>query len=820
MVILSSRLRFILFALLFFNTSIVNATAPVLLTFDTEKANDEKYLKQLDIKVPATYFFLGKFIEQHSDFVTEISKNNTVGAHGYSHKNLTELSTSELHQELMLTKVLLENATGKAPKWFRAPFLAYNEEVLNQLKALGFLYDSSEQEPWAKQYTLLEMPVSGEAGTDDLVSDYDVFVRDKLSDEQALDWYKQQYLIRAETGRPMVFLLHPSIIIEHKEVLWQFIDFVQSQGGSFISSEQWIEKVFSKTAKRVGVWVDLSVGEHKVDQLVADIKRIGVTDVFLMAKDHDGHTYFKTSTEEKADDIFGDLHQAIQQAGIKVHAWLPALLNPAVAQLHPEWAMMQDNGARSINWLSPFNPEVKFLLTETVKDLLKNYELDGIHLDYIRYPDQGHGYSDASINGFVSLHKEKKIDKTKLLSAHYSDWVGWREQGISQLVKSVKETINQFSNSQIELSAALIAEAAISADTQAKYGQNYRALAKPLDLVIPMAYFKGERRTVEWISKVITSAHYRIGDTKLLMGLAAYQQPKEWKITNKEFENSIKIAEKGTDGLVFYNYLNLFGRGSDSSWDMNADNVQFLAEHFSVNKALADKPFIASVIEENFDVLQRKDTQLLLIGLLFVFLILIFVVYLIRKKGLHGQDFSLTSHSSDDLNLATVNFSEIEEKIDSGRNIKANTFVEISTILKQIGPQRISRFRQVYLLETLIETSKSVNDVIKVITSHGDTYSSLRRIEEAGLLGYLEIDNDSQVSITDLGLKLIKQGTEDGYSKGLIDFLDSRLSENIVISCSRCDAKTLGHWFWMSFECSGCHHKSAVAKAPNIFVKK
>ena len=819
MVILSHRINILFICLFVFKLSIANAGSPVLLTFDTEKSNDEAYLKELNIQVPATYFFLGKFIEQHSDFVTEISKNNTVGSHAYSHANLKDLSPTELHQELMLTKVLLEKATGKPPKWFRAPFLEYNQEVLTQLKKLGFLYDSSEQERWTNQSTLLEMPVSGVDGNNNLISDYDVLVRDKLSDEEALNWYKQQYLEKSKTGRPMVFLLHPSIIVEHKEVLWQFIDFVKNQGGSFITSDQWVERFNTKTAKRIGVWIDLSIGEHKIEQLIADIKGIGVTDAFLMAKDHEGHAYFDESVSHEVD-TFGDIQKALHQAGIKVHAWLPVLLNPAVAQLHPEWAMVADNTSISTEWLSPFNPEVKFLINKTIETLLTKYELDGIHLDYIRYPGLGFDYSESAVDSFIAEQTGTKIEKADLLSKHYMAWVNWRSHGITQLVKSIDGTIDLFSNQKIELSAALIANAAIEYRSQEKFGQNYSDLAHYLDLVIPMAYFKGERRPVEWISQVISSARYKIGNTQLLVGLAAYQQPNEWKITNKEFASTVKLAEKGSEGIVFYNYLNLFGHGKDQSWDMNSETIQFLSDHLLDIKKSEQQKQEVSLPEENPSFLGSKHNRLLLIGLVLLLLLSVFVIYYIRKKGLHGQDFSVSNYKIEDLNLSTVDFVSIEEKVQSGRNINSAVFTEISTILKEIGPQRISRFRQVYLLEILLEKSQPIHEVLQNISSNTDRYTCLRRIEEAGLLGYLEIDNDSQVSITELGRKLINQGKADGYSRGVIDFLDNRLSENIVISCSRCDAKTLGHWFWKKFECSGCHHKTDVAKSPNIFIRK
>jgi uncharacterized lipoprotein YddW (UPF0748 family) len=51
------------------------------------------------------------------------------------------------------------------------------------------------------------------------------------------------------------------------------------------------------------------------------------------------------------------------------------------------------------NFLSPSNPEVNPYLLAVIKDLLA-YDIDGIHLDYIRYPGTAFDYSDAGRTAF------------------------------------------------------------------------------------------------------------------------------------------------------------------------------------------------------------------------------------------------------------------------------------------------------------------------------------------------------------------------------------------------------------------------------------
>lgn len=208
------------------------AAPPLLLSLDVERDDDVQALETLAIKEPATYFVTGEFAQKFPKTIKALSLSGTVGSHSHSHPNLTKLTLEEVRQDLRTSSQAIAAATGHAPVWFRAPYLEINEQVLTIARELGFLHDSSEPERWVQQQILSEFPISINYTGRVLLSDYDFFSAYGLDDMMTLDMLKENYLSRFETGRPFVFLLHPSIIVEHKEVLHQFITFVKEQGGS------------------------------------------------------------------------------------------------------------------------------------------------------------------------------------------------------------------------------------------------------------------------------------------------------------------------------------------------------------------------------------------------------------------------------------------------------------------------------------------------------------------------------------------------------------------------------------------------------------
>jgi uncharacterized lipoprotein YddW (UPF0748 family) len=129
---------------------------------------------------------------------------------------------------------------------------------------------------------------------------------------------------------------------------------------------------------------------------------------------------FGGNTQLGRDPGWDPLRVALDAAharGLQLHAWINAFTgwqratpppesDPRHAFLqHPEWAMVHQNGtpmpySTDYRWLTPGHPGVRHRLAAVAADIARSYAVDGVHLDYIRYPDRNHSYDSASLAGY------------------------------------------------------------------------------------------------------------------------------------------------------------------------------------------------------------------------------------------------------------------------------------------------------------------------------------------------------------------------------------------------------------------------------------
>ncbi len=94
--------------------------------------------------VSSTFFVLGEVGEAFPEIVEEIhGLGHEIASHGYMHKDLTKVPLDELEKMEKRNRSLLAKVSGDTPKGFRAPNFMINTKVLDSLKRMGYLYDSS-----------------------------------------------------------------------------------------------------------------------------------------------------------------------------------------------------------------------------------------------------------------------------------------------------------------------------------------------------------------------------------------------------------------------------------------------------------------------------------------------------------------------------------------------------------------------------------------------------------------------------------------------------------------------------------------------------
>ena len=115
----------------------------IYLTFDAgyENGNVEKIVNVLrENQVTGAFFILKHFAEKNPELCKTMRKDgNLICNHSASHPNFTTLSPEEIEKEIRGMEDVYTQVTGdKLDPFFRPPEGAYNEDVLEQVSALGY----------------------------------------------------------------------------------------------------------------------------------------------------------------------------------------------------------------------------------------------------------------------------------------------------------------------------------------------------------------------------------------------------------------------------------------------------------------------------------------------------------------------------------------------------------------------------------------------------------------------------------------------------------------------------------------------------------
>ncbi|KAA3609885.1 MAG: T9SS C-terminal target domain-containing protein [Calditrichaeota bacterium] len=163
----------------------------------------------------------------------------------------------------------------------------------------------------------------------------------------------------------------------------------------------------------------------RINKVLDNVKKANMNAVLWQVR-QGGSAYYNSSYEPvgsyypNVDPATYDIFEyAIEQAharGLEIHAWFNVFsashTDPGTpAAEHPEWVCRDQNGnaMTSSRALSPGLKAVRDYTTDVAMEIVNNYDIDGLHLDYIRWNEYSSTLS-SSVFGKQS-EKEKLLDK-------------------------------------------------------------------------------------------------------------------------------------------------------------------------------------------------------------------------------------------------------------------------------------------------------------------------------------------------------------------------------------------------------------------------
>ncbi|MEL6342775.1 MAG: family 10 glycosylhydrolase [Myxococcota bacterium] len=322
-----------------------------------------------------------------------------------------------------------------------------------------------------------------------------------------------------------------------------------------------------------GVWVTRWSyrSPEDVDQIFADLHEAGFTHVLFQVRGQ-FDAYYHSQLEPWAAGLTGQLGrdpgwdplqvavEAAEDNALELHAWVnvftlwpsqtvPRSVGvPHPLQVHPDWKI-RDRSGRSrhprhhYQFASPGHPEVQAHLVEVVADIAGRYDIDGIHLDYIRYPGRDFGYDDASVQA----------------AGEVADFDAWRRHQIVSLVQAMDAQVD------IPLTAATWG---IYEDRwgwrvpggRDEYHQDSREMlrAGSLRAIAPMIYWpvQGRRgQRLDFATLAVDHVRSR-GTGQVWAGINAD------KLRWEQVADCVRAARRAhTDGVVLFEYLALRDKG-------------------------------------------------------------------------------------------------------------------------------------------------------------------------------------------------------------------------------------------------------------------
>ncbi|MBN1852838.1 MAG: family 10 glycosylhydrolase [Pirellulales bacterium] len=155
------------------------------------------------------------------------------------------------------------------------------------------------------------------------------------------------------------------------------------------------------------------------------------------------------------------------------------------------------------DWLCPSHPENIQLELESMLEVARHYEVDGLHFDYIRYPDRSCCYCDGCRERFEAAIHQKVAQwpadcYSGPLQHRYQDW---RCEQITQLVAAVHDQAKKI-RPEIKISAAVFSNYPACRQS---IGQDWAAWIESgyLDFICPMDYTNHDAAFIELVKNQV-----------------------------------------------------------------------------------------------------------------------------------------------------------------------------------------------------------------------------------------------------------------------------------------------------------------------------
>ncbi|MEI6212099.1 MAG: family 10 glycosylhydrolase [bacterium] len=240
------------------------------------------------------------------------------------------------------------------------------------------------------------------------------------------------------------------------------------------------------------------------------LKENGFSDLFLCVGGA-GFSHYRSGVlppsrvyQEQGDQLAACL-AAAKPRGLRVHAWLFCFCTEQSTEdrmtifRNKGWLLTGEDG-RERRWLDPAAPEVRALLVQAARELATRYPVDGIHLDFVRYPDFTGSLGPTVRRRFEDATRTTSTDWPAEIKSgpRRQAFLRWRCDRVTDLVSDVRSMLRKEVQGKL-LSAAVYGKYPSCADA---VGQDWEAWLQTgiMDYLLPMNYTESPAKFTELVN--------------------------------------------------------------------------------------------------------------------------------------------------------------------------------------------------------------------------------------------------------------------------------------------------------------------------------
>jgi uncharacterized lipoprotein YddW (UPF0748 family) len=345
------------------------------------------------------------------------------------------------------------------------------------------------------------------------------------------------------------------------------------------------------------MWVvrDAMTSPERIRNTVALAKKHRFNTLFVQVRGR-GDAFYDSRFEPRAEVLSGQplsfdplalIVDEGHRAGLQVHAWLNTFFvwhqkrRPYsalhVVNRHPEWLVRDKQNRWALTerkdcegaFLDPSFPGVREHTRDVFLDVATRYAVDGIHFDYVRFPNEDYSFSDEALARFrESLLPTLTPEAARFADArraagsrlawyhlHRAEWRAWRRGLVTQTVREIADAARALRPGLI-VSAAVFPDYSVASDDK---GQAWREWLQAgiLDAACPMTY----NRSTPLVARQIRDAVAAAGGRPIIAGVGAWQMPAASSIAKVRAYRAV-----GASGMNFFSYNGMTREGRTDAY--------------------------------------------------------------------------------------------------------------------------------------------------------------------------------------------------------------------------------------------------------------